>query len=176
MPDSTVNDLRKSQRAARVRSNPKELYRRKKHSELGGIVSTNWGRLLLEAKRKLKAKRRRSVFARANTSSSRPVRRLELFIRRAQRLDNQGQTDAALDLVYDAIDAMLRKGDFARLGFTIEGLSVNDLSADLLLAVLTATLPARTRLKPIRTRFFTEVEASLRQREEYEEDLLTGLE
>jgi len=99
----------------------------------------------------------------------------ETFILRAQRLDSQRRTDAALDLIYDSIDGMMRKGEFSRLNLLLPQLNVNDLSADILLGLLTATLPARSRLS-CRKEFYCDAEASLRDRDELEDGLLTGLE
>ncbi|MCH7989825.1 MAG: hypothetical protein IID46_11845 [Planctomycetes bacterium] len=99
----------------------------------------------------------------------------ESFVRRAQRLDEQGRTDAALDLIYDSIDEMLRNGQFSNLDSLLVQLPTNTLSPDMLLGVLTATLPARSRLSN-RKEFFHNVEASLKERGEYEDGLLTGLE
>jgi hypothetical protein len=94
---------------------------------------------------------------------------------RAQRLVRMGRIEPALDLIYDAADHMMRKGEFAQLDSVLANVRVSDLSVDILLAILTATLPAKSRL-PSRTRFFNEIEKSLRDRDEYEDGLLTGLE
>jgi len=99
----------------------------------------------------------------------------ESFIQRAVRLDDQGRTDAALDLIYDSIDEMMRGGQFSELDSLLERLPTNTLSADMLLGVLTATLPARSRLAN-RKEFFCDVEACLKDRREFEDGLLTGLE
>jgi len=48
-------------------------------------------------------------------------------------------------------------------------------STDLLLGILTATLPAKSKL-PSRTPFFGKVEAIIKRRGEWEKGLLTGLE
>jgi hypothetical protein len=101
--------------------------------------------------------------------------RLESPIIRARRLDEKGRTDAALDLIYDWVDEMLRNEKMVELDSALTKLSVADLSTDLLLGVLTATLPARNRL-PSRSRLFAEIEKAIRNRGEYEEGLLTGLE
>jgi len=103
------------------------------------------------------------------------VTQCEPFVRRAQRLDEHGRTDAALDLIYDSIDQMLRNGQFSDLDTLLVRLPTNTLSADMLLGVLTATLPARSRLSN-RMEFFHNVEASLKERGEFEDGLLTGLE
>jgi hypothetical protein len=93
----------------------------------------------------------------------------------ANRLDKQGRTDSALDVIYDTIDDLLRRGDFGRLDHVLTEVSAADYSVDLLLGLLTATLPGKGRL-PSRPKFFREVERTLKARGEYDPALLTGLE
>lgn len=97
------------------------------------------------------------------------------FLGRAQRLDGLGQIDAALDLIYDSIDEILRHGQFSKLDSLLEQTLIEDQSTDLLLGLLTSTLPARSKLSS-RKKFFSEVEVCLENREELEDGLLTGLE
>jgi hypothetical protein len=97
------------------------------------------------------------------------------FLDRARRLGNVGQTDAALDIIFDQIDELLLSRDFARVDELLSTTLANDLSADLLLGILTATLPAKSHLVQ-RTTFYEQVEAALRERGELEDDLLVGLE
>ena len=97
------------------------------------------------------------------------------FLERANQLDKRGQTDAALDLIYDQVDALLRSGALARIDALLSGTDVRSLSPDVLLGLLTATLPARTKLRS-RKAFFKKVETFLKSREDWENDLLTGLE
>jgi hypothetical protein len=94
---------------------------------------------------------------------------------RAQRLDRRGRTDAALDLIYDQVDEWLHRPQFDRLDSILANLPVADLSIHLLLGILTATLPAIRRLDS-RTRLFQEIERVLKDRGDYEEGLLVGLE
>jgi hypothetical protein len=102
-------------------------------------------------------------------------RRGENFVDRARRLDATGRTDLALDLLYDAIDQLLRESKFDELNAILCGLPIAECSLDLLLGFLTATLPARTKL-PSRPQFFADVKAELQNRGEFEVGLLTGLE
>lgn len=44
------------------------------------------------------------------------------FIQRAQSLDQQAGTDAALDVIYDSIDEMMRTGQFAKLDSLLQRL------------------------------------------------------
>lgn len=97
------------------------------------------------------------------------------FIERANELDRRGRTDAALDLLYDSVDATIRQGRFAELDALLVGLCPADHSVDLLLGILTATLPARERLKS-RKGFYRDVECTLTARGELDEGLLAGLE
>jgi len=97
------------------------------------------------------------------------------FVERARRLDTAGNTDIALDLIYDAVDRLMRDHHYDRLDSMLAGTSVRDISVDVLLGLLTATLPARRHL-PSRRKLFREGEQVLKERGEYEEGLLVGLE
>ena len=99
----------------------------------------------------------------------------EEFVERANRLDRLGQTDAALDLLYDQIDQLLRTGKVQKVDSILEHLDLSVFSVHLLLGLLTSTLPAKTRLN-FRRKFFSDTEALLKARGEWEEGLLTGLE
>lgn len=104
-----------------------------------------------------------------------PMARSTDFMQRAVRLDEKGHTDAALDLIYDSVDELMRKGEMALLDGVLTKLEPAGLSVDLLLGILTATLPARTRL-PARRSLFPRAERILKDRGEYQEGLWTGLE
>lgn len=97
------------------------------------------------------------------------------FLERVLRLEKMGNIDSALDLLYDQIDARLKAGKFEDTDKFLQKLNVAKLSIDLLLGVLTASLPARYKL-PSRGVFYKKVEAVLKQRNEWEENLLLGLE
>lgn len=97
------------------------------------------------------------------------------FISNAQQLVQAGRVEAALDSIYDQIDEMMRQGNFAELDRVLSGLAVAELSFHVLLGVLTATLPIRTRL-PSRPGLFRRIGQILQERGENEEGLLTGLE
>jgi hypothetical protein len=86
-----------------------------------------------------------------------------------------GKTSAALDLIYDSVDDLLRKGNFDQLDSMLAAFPIAELSVDMLLGILTATLPAKSRL-PSRGKLFKEIEKTLKERNELEEGLLTGLE
>lgn len=99
----------------------------------------------------------------------------ESFFRRAVRLDKAGHIDASLDLIYDAVDELMQKGAFDCLDSILSKMRIDNVSVDILLGLLTSTLPGRSRL-PSRPEFFRTVEQVLKKRGEYEEGLLTGLE
>jgi hypothetical protein len=94
---------------------------------------------------------------------------------RASRLERAGHRNAAMDLLYDKSDELMRTGQFEGLDMILQRLHAGELPVDVLLGLLTATLPAKSRL-PSRAEFFTATERILRERGEYEEGLLTGLE
>lgn len=97
----------------------------------------------------------------------------ETFIERAHRLDRQGHTDAALDLIYDAVDNLLRRGEFDSLNAILNTARPPKLSLDIVLGLLTATLPARNRL-PARDTLFRNTERLLRESGD-DPGLLVGL-
>lgn len=96
------------------------------------------------------------------------------FVFEAQRLAEQGQIDEALDLIYEQADEMLLAGEFSALNEILMPLCGASLSVDVLLAILTITLPAKSRL-PARSAFYHAVEQQLHERGELREGLLTGL-
>lgn len=96
------------------------------------------------------------------------------FIRRAKDFEKAGHSDLALDIIYDEIDDLLRARRFALCTSILDGTDTAQCSADILLALLTATLPAKSEL-PTRLLFFQRVERELGQRHECEEGLLDGL-
>ena len=98
----------------------------------------------------------------------------ESFVQRASRLDQAGHQDAALDLLYDGIDELMRCGEFEQLDAVLARLAPTALSTNLLLGVLTATLPSRRSL-PARRAILPVIEQALRSRGDYAEGLLTGL-
>jgi hypothetical protein len=97
------------------------------------------------------------------------------FLDRALRLDSQGRTDDALDEIYRDADRLMHAGEFGRLNELLARVNVSQLSADLTLGILTATLPAKRRL-PERTRIFRDFELHLHEGGEIDAGLLRGLE
>lgn len=97
------------------------------------------------------------------------------FIFDAQRLAETGRVEAALDLIYEHLDEMMRRGELGNLDGILCGLPVADLPTDVLLGILSASLPMRARVSS-RADFFSKVEKTLKERGEWEAGLLTGLE
>ena len=97
------------------------------------------------------------------------------FLDRCRRLDDQGYSDSALDMLYDSIDQFMRDGRFAELNTLVESVDVESYSDDILLGLLTSTLPARTKL-PSRKHVFQKIKKTLKRRNDYEEGMLAGLE
>jgi len=101
--------------------------------------------------------------------------KVKSFVEHAKRLVNKGQIDAALDLIYDRIDTFLLNCKFQEVDSILRGINPDGLSVDILLGLLTCTLPARTKLST-RAAFFVMVEQEIKKRGEWEVGLLSGLE
>jgi len=80
-----------------------------------------------------------------------------------------------LDGIYSWADELMRAGRFQYLNAAISAFHPDDMTTDNLLGVLTATLPAKSKL-PARKAFFQAVERILTARGEMESGLLAGLE
>lgn len=98
----------------------------------------------------------------------------ESFIWQAQRLEEQGQTDAGLDVIYNTVDDFLCREQFDALDSILASIRAHDLSTDILLGILTATLPADNRLAS-RQEMYRSAKNVLKERGEDEETLLSGL-
>jgi hypothetical protein len=96
------------------------------------------------------------------------------FIEQARRLDEHSQTDVALDIIFDQIDEMLLAGQFDRVDQLLIDTVTEEYSVELLLGILTATLPAKDRLCD-RAEFFQRVAQTLQARGELKNGLLIGL-
>ena len=97
------------------------------------------------------------------------------FLTYANKLERAGYSDASLDLVYDEIDELLRNNRFTDIDEILRETPVEDCSTKILLAILTATAPAKTVLA-MRSEFFQRVKSILASRKESEPGLLDGLE
>ena len=105
----------------------------------------------------------------------RQATQLDKFLQPVTRLEKQGHIDAALDVLYDRVDDLLKAKQFPAVDDFLRHANVGTLSVDVLLGLLTATLPARSKL-PARAKFFGDVEASIKTRGQWENGLLAGLE
>ena len=85
------------------------------------------------------------------------------------------ELEKILDAIYDGVDSMFKSGKFKECDDLLRSLNVDTISTDVLLGYLTSTLPAKSKL-PYRPEFYKKVEETIRQRKEYEPDLLRGLE
>lgn len=96
------------------------------------------------------------------------------FVEMANRLAVQNRVDAALDLIFARVDEKFQRSEFSDCDQLLQRLSAGDCETDVLLGLLTATLPARSLL-PSRPDFFLRTEAEIQRRGEMEPGLLTGL-
>jgi hypothetical protein len=104
-----------------------------------------------------------------------PATRLDKFLQPVTRLEQHGHIDAALDVLYDRVDDLLKAHQFGAVDDLLREANVGSLSVDVLLGLLTATLPARSKLSA-RAKFFAEAQNVIRSRGEWENGLLAGLE
>lgn len=97
------------------------------------------------------------------------------FLDRALALEAMGFSDTALDLIYDTCDELMKSRQFALCASLLGEVDVSGCSIDIMLGLLTATLPAKNALSTRRA-FYNRVEDELRRRGELEHELLQGLE
>jgi hypothetical protein len=79
-----------------------------------------------------------------------------------------------LDLIYDIIDKKMYAGDLAGIDFILSSCICEKTSTDILLGLLTATLPVKTKLLD-RQEFLNKTIVVLKTRKEYTETLLSDL-
>lgn len=97
------------------------------------------------------------------------------MLKSAKRLEGEGRTDAALDMVYDMIDDLLCAGQFDECDRLLNDADPDGCSTDILLCLLTATLPASDKL-PRREKLMGLARKVIRRRGLDAEELLAGLE
>ncbi len=90
-------------------------------------------------------------------------------------LAERGKRDSAIDLLFDDFDGLMRNGEIRRIRRILVSLKYTELDTDILLAILTATLPVRSLL-PERHSAFLEIQRVICERNEMEDGLLDGLE
>ncbi|WP_442510545.1 hypothetical protein SH528x_002170 [Novipirellula sp. SH528] len=96
------------------------------------------------------------------------------FVEQAQELDRIGETDRALDVVFDAIDDAFLDGKFGEVDQALDCFEIAKCSVGLLVGILTVTAAAESKLKR-RKKFRDLVETSIRNRGRYDERLLRDL-
>lgn len=94
---------------------------------------------------------------------------------RVRELDGGGETDRALDLLFDTVDDLLLAGRFGECDAILRSADAGEWSATLLVGLLTVTLPARGRLAE-RAPFVERTRAELAGRGRDTKALLSGLE
>ena len=97
------------------------------------------------------------------------------WIAKSNTLYRTERKEEALDLIFDSIDDMLLAEKFRECDDALSRILIEDLSNSQLLTVLTATLPAKSRL-PRRGTFFSRAKAVLDRRGAHASRLLAGLE
>jgi hypothetical protein len=80
-----------------------------------------------------------------------------------------------LDRIYDVCDELMRNERWVELDIWLRTYPTNKRHIDLMMALLTATLPVKSKL-PGRITLYNEIERELKLRGEWEENLLQGLE
>ena len=96
------------------------------------------------------------------------------LVEMANRLAEQSRVGAALDLIFARVDETFRRGEFSDCDELLQHLAVGDFNTDVLIGLLTATLPGRSLL-PSRPDFYSRTKAEIQRRGEMEPVLLTGL-
>ena len=80
-----------------------------------------------------------------------------------------------LDGLYLWAEEMMWAGRLVEIDHALAKAEIKDLSDDILIGLLTATLPVRSKL-PSRKRFCEDVERTIKERGTWENGLLVGLE
>lgn len=104
-----------------------------------------------------------------------PVIEIKNIIEDARQLEKKGDSDQSLDLIYDHFDKLFWSASWTVADDILRDVKVSKYSLDILLAILTSTLPAADKL-PSRKTIFNNIENELRSRDELDNTLLVGLE
>jgi len=89
-------------------------------------------------------------------------------------MGKRGKKEESLDLIFDALDDLLLKSRFKDCDEVLASIAADRLNNAQLLTVLTATLPAKSRLRS-RADFVVRVEATLHKRGANVAGLMSGL-
>lgn len=96
------------------------------------------------------------------------------FVSNAKSTEDDGRVDDAIDIIYDGIDELLHNERFSECDSILEKIDVDVYSLDIILSLLTATLPVRSKL-PSRKKLLKDIETKLRNTGQYKESILSGL-
>ena len=94
---------------------------------------------------------------------------------RAKMLELRKYFDESLDLIYDYFDKLFWDEKWDIADKALREVKVSEYSLDILLAILTSTLPAADKLST-RKKVFNDIEIELRERGDLDDTLLVGLE
>ncbi len=97
-----------------------------------------------------------------------------VFLRNVKRLDKRERLDTALDLIFDQVDELLLSGAFDEVDQILGHVVPDEFSTEVLVGLLTVTLPAKNQLAR-RDEFFQRVAETLRTRGETDQRILIGL-
>lgn len=101
-------------------------------------------------------------------------RLMKPWLKESIDLEKQGDVEQALDVLFNHFDNMLLDGNFAECSDLLAELAVEEFSTNLLLTILTATLPAHYKL-PGRMSCYLKVGEVITSRKEDSLSLLAGL-
>lgn len=93
----------------------------------------------------------------------------------ACELDQSGQRDKSLDVLYERVDQAFRNGDFDQVNVWLANFDCESQSLDFLLGILTTTNCAKSKL-PNRQRIFDETKRIAKKIGQFRNTLLSGLE
>ncbi len=100
---------------------------------------------------------------------------ITLGIRDAIEQEFNGHVCRALDILYTRVSELIRLGWIRQLNDEIESIDPNEIGTDVLLGILTSTLPVRSQL-PYRSKLYRAAFKILKQRRHFERGILDGLE
>lgn len=90
-------------------------------------------------------------------------------------IERQGNLRASLAIIYRRVEELMREGMLETLDDEIASVPAEEMGTDVLLGLLTATLPAKRKL-PSRLQLFRSTRKTLKMRGHFEPGVLDGLE
>ena len=99
---------------------------------------------------------------------------LAFTIMNSMEIEESGDLSMALDILYDAVDKRLHAGELAEIDWILKKSSPAFLTTDIILALLTVTMPVKTKLYN-RESFFQKSKQVILERHKTD-GLLDGLE